>query len=105
MNLEITSKKFDSLLSEKEVVVVDFWAPWCGPCRTLGPIVESVNDANTDETVAIVKINVDEETDLAKKFGIRSIPTMVYFKAGEEARKTVGIKSKVEIENIIDGLK
>jgi len=105
MCIEITSKNFDSLLSEKEVVVVDFWAPWCGPCRTLGPIVESVDDDNNDETVAIVKINVDEETDIAKKFGIRSIPTMIYFKSGEEARKTVGIKSKTEIENIIDGLK
>jgi len=105
MNLEITSKNFDSLLSEKEVVVVDFWAPWCGPCRTLGPIVESVNEANTDETVAIVKVNVDEEGDLAKKFGIRSIPTMIYFKAGVEIRKTSGVKSKTDIESIIDGLK
>ncbi len=105
MALEITSKNFDSLLSEKEVVVVDFWAPWCGPCRTLGPIVESVDKDNTDDSVAIVKINVDEETDLAKKFGIRSIPTMVYFKAGEEALKTIGIKSKMEIERLIDELK
>jgi|TARA_R110000851_G_scaffold196444_2_gene347375 thioredoxin 1 len=105
MSIEITSEKFDSLLSEKEVVVVDFWAPWCGPCRTLGPIVESVDETNTDETVAIVKINVDEEAELAKEYGIRSIPTMIYFKAGEVARKTVGIKSKVEIEGIIDELK
>ena len=105
MNLEITSKNFDSLLSEKEVVVVDFWAPWCGPCRVLGPIVESVDNANNDASVAIVKINIDDDPDMARQFGIRSIPTMVYFKAGTEARKTVGIKSKIEIESIINELK
>ena len=104
MTQEITSKTLDSLLSEKEIVVVDFWAPWCGPCRTLGPIVESVDDDNEDENVAIVKVNIDDESDLANKYGIRSIPTILYIKGGEVADRTVGVQSKIKIEEVIKGL-
>jgi|DEB0MinimDraft_12_1074336.scaffolds.fasta_scaffold02503_3 thioredoxin 1 len=105
MGLEIKSKEFKTLLLEKEVLVVDFWAPWCGPCRTLGPIIEMVNDENVDDSVAVVKINVDDSTDLAKEYGVRSIPTVIYFKNGEVADKSVGITSKVDIQKIITDLK
>lgn len=105
MALEIKADKLDTLLTEKEVVVVDFWAPWCGPCRTLGPIIESVQQDLNDENVGVVKINVDEATDLAVKYGIRSIPTVMFFKNGQLANRTVGVSSKMEIEGIIDSLK
>ena len=104
MTQEITSENFDLLLNEKEVLVVDFWAPWCAPCRTLSPIIESVNVNNADN-IAIGKVNIDDHSDLAARFGIRSIPTVMYFKAGKLANKSVGIKSKNEIEGIINSLK
>tara|TARA_R110000796_G_scaffold58413_5_gene134935 strand:- start:31165 stop:31482 length:318 start_codon:yes stop_codon:yes gene_type:complete len=105
MTQEVTSESFDSLLSEKEVLVVDFWAPWCGPCKTLGPIIDSVNADIKDENVKVIKVNVDEHSELAAKYGIRSIPTVIYFKAGKLSNKTIGISSRAEIEDIIDSLK
>lgn len=105
MELEIKSEDFEKLLSDKEIVVVDFWAPWCGPCKTLGPIVQDVAESNDDENVAIVKVNVDEDSALAKNYAVRNIPTIVYFKNGEPKERTVGIKSQNEIEEIIKNLK
>lgn len=105
MALEIKADKLDTLLNEKEVLVVDFWAPWCGPCRTLGPIIESVQQNINDENVGVVKVNIDEASDLAMRYGIRSIPTVIYFKNGKMANKTIGIKSQTEIEGIINSLK
>jgi thioredoxin 1 len=105
MELEINSDGLDKLLSDKEIVVIDFWAPWCGPCKTLGPIVEDVAESNTDENVAITKVNVDNDSALARTYGVRSIPTIVFIKEGVVVDRTVGVKSKDEIEEIIKGLK
>ena len=104
MTQEITSENFDSLLSEKEVLVVDFWAPWCGPCKIMGPIIDSVNEKNNNDNVKVVKVNVDDHNELAARFGIRSIPTIGYFKKGKLINSVSGVKSISEIENIIQSL-
>lgn len=77
------------------VVLVDFWAEWCGPCKMQLPILEEIAQEMTD--VKICKINVDENNGLAMKFGIRSIPTMIVFKNGEKVNQFVGIKQKTEL--------
>jgi thioredoxin 1 len=104
MALEITNDNFDSLLSENEVVVVDFWAPWCGPCRMMGPIIDEVAEANDNTKTVIGKANVDESTELAQKFGIRAIPTVVFFKDGEVVERTSGVQSKEQLQEIINNL-
>jgi len=105
MALEIKGDALDSLLEEKEVLVVDFWAPWCGPCRTLGPIIESVQQNIKDDNIGVVKINIDEASELAIRYGIRSIPTVMFFKNGKAVDRTTGVKSRTEIEGIINRLK
>jgi thioredoxin 1 len=105
MTLELTNENFSDVLTENGVSVVDFWAEWCGPCRMLGPIVDEVARGYSDsETVKIGKVNVDENTDLAHKYGIRSIPTILFLKNGELVDKFVGVKTKDEIEEKINSI-
>ncbi|MDE5539904.1 MAG: thioredoxin [Bacilli bacterium] len=78
--------------------IVDFYADWCGPCKMLGPVLETIDEN-------ILKVNVDNREDLATKFGVMSIPTLCFFQNGELKEKTIGFKSKSEIENIVKGLK
>ncbi|MDF1548472.1 MAG: thioredoxin [Bacteroidales bacterium] len=75
------------------LVLVDFWAPWCGPCKMMAPTLNSIADTENDK-VKIGKVNVDHEQQLAKKFGIRSIPTLVLFKNGKEVKRFSGVRSK-----------
>lgn len=104
MALEITNENLNSLLSEKEIVVVDFWAPWCGPCKMMGPIVDDLAKGYNNESIAMGKSNVDENGELAARFGIRGIPTLVFFKNGEAVDRVSGVKSIDEIEQIINNL-
>ena len=84
----------NEVLNHLGIVLVDFWAEWCGPCKMQLPILEKISDEIPN--VKICKINVDENTDLAVKFGIRSIPTMMVFKNGEKVEQFVGLKNKKE---------
>jgi thioredoxin 1 len=81
--------------------LVDFWAPWCGPCKALGPTLEELNTEMGDQ-VNIFKVNVDENTDLAQEHGVQSIPTILVYKNGAISQTLVGLKSKDELVGIIN---
>lgn len=102
MALEITDANFDELvLNSDKPVLVDFWAEWCGPCRMVGPIVEEL--ATEYEGKAVVgKVNVDNNQEIAGKFGIRNIPTLLVFKGGEVVDKQVGVVPKNVLAGKID---
>jgi thioredoxin 1 len=102
MTIEINDSNFtEEVLSSDKLVLVDFWAPWCGPCKMLSPIIEELSIEYTGK-VKIVKINTDENTSLSSKFQITSIPCLILFKNGISIEKVIGLKSKNNIKKIID---
>jgi len=101
---QVTGATFDQeVLKAKVPVVVDFWAEWCGPCKMLGPVLDEVA-AEKGDTAKVVKVNVDEEADLAVQYGIRNIPALFFFKDGELKHKAVGVTPKSEIVKRLDSL-
>ena len=99
--IELTSENFDVI--KEGVALVDFWAPWCGPCRMISPIIEEL--ANDYEGKAkICKVNTDEAQDLAVRFGVRSIPTMLFFQDGELKAQLIGAQSKQIIADKLNSL-
>jgi thioredoxin 1 len=100
----VTNENFEQeVINSTTPVLVDFWAEWCGPCRALGPVLEEVAAENTGK-VQIVKVNVDEAPELANRFGIRGIPTMILFKGGEVKSTLMGNQPKAEIVKQINSL-
>jgi thioredoxin 2 len=96
------SSDFDQLIARSSIpIVVDFWAPWCGPCRALGPVLEQLADENAGK-VKVVKVNTDENQDLAQRLGIQSIPTLEIFAGGHEVARTAGARPAADIEALID---
>ena len=92
--LQVNSNNWESeVLKSEKPVFVDFWAEWCGPCRMVGPVVEQIAQSHSDK-IKVVKLNVDENQDIAMKYGIQSIPSLMVFNKGKEVNRTVGAAPK-----------
>jgi thioredoxin 1 len=104
MTVEIKDSSFDSeVLKEKLPVLVDFWAPWCGPCRMVGPIVEKLGDKYAGK-IKVCKLNVDDNPETAQKYKVMSIPTLMFFKDGKVADTVVGAVPEAKLQSKIDSV-
>ncbi|WP_243349835.1 thioredoxin [Parabacteroides sp. FAFU027] len=103
MAITITDESFQELLQDGKPLVVDFWAEWCGPCRMVGPIIEELA-TEYEGKVNIGKIDVDENSEVAAQFGIRNIPTILFFKGGQLVDKQVGAAPKATFVSKIEGI-
>ena len=100
MITNITKENFDKEVMQAEgTVLIDFWAAWCGPCRMIAPAVEKIAEERPD--VKVCKVNIDDEQELAIKYGVMSIPTLMVVKNGEIANKAIGLRPKEEIEALL----
>lgn len=102
---DFTDQNFETeVIGSSEPVLVDFWAPWCGPCRMIAPVVEELASENAG-SVKIGKLNVDDSPSSAAAYGVSSIPTLILFKGGEVVNTFVGLKDKRELQKAIDSAK
>ena len=102
--IEFTDSNFQAeVLNSSEPVLVDFWAPWCGPCRMIAPVVEELASENSG--VKIGKINIDDSPDAAQQYGVSSIPTLMIFKNGEIVDRFVGVKPKNQLQEALNAAK
>jgi thioredoxin 1 len=102
---EVNDLNFDSeVLESNQPVLVDFWAPWCGPCRQIGPVIEQLAGENAG-SAKVVKLNVDEAPQAAQNYGVSSIPTLMIFKNGDVSDRFVGVQPKARLQEAIDAAK
>ncbi|GIW93486.1 MAG: thioredoxin [Pirellulaceae bacterium] len=102
--IEFTDANFSSEVLQSDVpVLVDFWAPWCGPCRQIAPTIEALAEENAGK-VKVGKVNVDDNPQIAQQYGISSIPTLLFFKGGQVVQRFVGLQPKSRLQETIDSL-
>lgn len=102
--LILTQQNFDNeVIASKIPVLVDFWAPWCGPCKMIAPVVAELAEAYTGK-IKVGKLNTDENLDIASRYQITSIPTLLIFKEGKPVQKIIGFKQKTELIKVIDNI-
>ena len=103
MEVTITSENFESLKNVEQPLVVDFWATWCGPCRMVGPVISELAQ-EYDGRIVVGKCDVEENEELSMEFGIRNIPTILFFKGGQVVDKIVGAQAKARIQEKFEAL-
>ncbi len=96
-----STQEFDNLIKENRYVLVDFWATWCAPCRMVAPVIEKIADQYSGK-ISVAKVDVDEQEELAIRYGIQSIPTVILFKEGRIASKEIGVKPMSSFARMID---